>query len=1199
MVRYNKRMAHLSLSLLGAFQARLDGQLITRFHSDKVRALLAYLAVEAEQPHSRTQLAGLLWPDWPEQAARTYLRQALFDLRRLFSDRGATKPFLLATHQTIQFNLGSDHGLDVATLDKAYELVLVSRQSSTRSELDQLQQAAALYTGSFMEGFFLDGCSAYEEWQLLVRERLQRQVVQMLHALVDGYEQMGDYGRALEHAWRRVELEPLLDEANWQVIHLLGLTGAAGAALTHYQQYCQILDEELGAPPAAEITTLIEEIKSGRSPAMALPRSGSAFPSPVRAIPRLPLPPYLSATSPPSSRTPFVARDREITQLTSYLNRVLDAQGRAVFVCGDAGQGKTALLHEFARLAQETHPDLVVATGHCNAHTGIGDPYLPFRELFGLLLGDIEAPWRAGTITRRQAIRLWNVFPYAVQQLANDGPELLDALVPGEAFRKRVADTGLGDHIPLDRWRRLMAVKPPSPGLQQAALFEQASDLLQSLAQACPLMLILDDLHWADCGSISLLFHIGRRLAGSPILLIGSYRPEEIALGRDGQQHPLENILNEFQQDFGDIVVDLRQADGREFVNALIDTQPNQLGPTFREALHRQSRGHALFTVELLRTMQARGDLVRDRDGRWVEETDLNWEALPARVEAAIAQRINRLPSHLRNMLAAASMEGERFTAEVVAQVQGLDERDVIHWLSAELDRKHQLVTAHDIRRMGEVRLSHYRFRHILFQRYLYNSLDDVERTVYHEEIGNALEKLYSVPKDEMIAQAAQLAWHFRQAEIFHKAIAYLYQAGAQAVRVSANEEAIDHLETALSLLENLAEANLRTGWELKLQIQRVAALGFLYGHGNPMVAPVYKRVLGLAQQMKQDADEFLALHGLWRYYWICGDLDSAGEFAKQMLIQAEKRQDDILLAHAYCAKGHIYFTCGDLVKSRQHLEQALVCSAAEGRPDLSRIEGDDLEAISHQFLAFCFWFLGYPEQALVQVEQALTRADHSSHPSSLAHAHIGTMALHQYRREVDDTRRQAEIVLALSHKYGFVQWISWASFMRGWALVKQTKGRQGHDEMMQGATAWLDRIWGARVRAIMADAYATSGRIQEGLRRLDQALEIAEKIGERLYEAEIHRLKGELLEMLCRERKQEVVLAEIEACYRQAIEVARQQQAKSLELRATVSLCRFWQQQGKSEAAKNQLAEVYAWFTEGFDTPDLKAAKALLEEFY
>jgi ABC-type oligopeptide transport system substrate-binding subunit len=507
----------------------------------------------------------------------------------------------------------------------------------------------------------------------------------------------------------------------------------------------------------------------------------------------------------------FVARDWELAQLDGYLEQALSGQGRVVFVTGEAGQGKTALIGEFARRAQAAHPDLVVAGGNCNAHTGIGDPYLPFREILGLLTGDVQDRWAARAISREQARRLWQALPLAVQALVEAGPDLIGLFVPGPALVRRAQAftpwPDAADGLPrLEELVQRRAVLPGDANLEQSALFEQYTWVLQALAGQRPLLLLLDDLQWADTGSINLLFHVSRCLEGRQILVLGAYRPSELALGRlstsSGQRlrHPLEPVANELKRYFGRIEVDLEQAEERQFIEALLDTEPNRLGGTFREILYQQTRGHPLSTVELLRNMQERGDLIQDEEGRWVMGPALDWETLPVQVEAVIAERMGRLPEPAREALRVASVEGEAFTAEVVARVLGVNEREMVRQL-AKLDREHGLVMAQGIRQVDRQRLSLYRFRHILFQRYLYNSLSEGERAYLHEDVGITLETLYGKVAHEIAAVSPQLARHFLKAGIVDKAVGYLIEAGDRARVLYANREAADHYLQAVVIL--------------------------------------------------------------------------------------------------------------------------------------------------------------------------------------------------------------------------------------------------------------------------------------------------------------------------------------------------------------------------------------------------------------
>jgi predicted ATPase/predicted negative regulator of RcsB-dependent stress response len=509
-------------------------------------------------------------------------------------------------------------------------------------------------------------------------------------------------------------------------------------------------------------------------------------------------------------------------------------RGQVSFVTGGAGTGKTALVGEFARRAQETHSDLVVALGNCNARIGIGDPYLPFREILALLIGDVGAKLEQGAVSEENARRLQKLAVRAGQVLIEVAPEIAGLFLPGAkiaALAGKVVAEKVGWTEKLDRFvESKEKLGQAQAAVVQNRIFEQYTQLLQMVAVEQPLMLVLDDLQWADASSVALLFHLGRRIYDSPILVLGSYRPEDVALGRGGERHPLESVLNELKRHYGDVWVDLDragQAEGRHFVDALLDSEPNELDRAFRERLFQQTGGHPLFTVELLRAMQARGDLTQDEAGRWNEGPTLDWHTLPARVEGVIEERIDRLDDESREAVTIASVEGEAFTAEVVARVQGADERDFIRYLSSELERRHRLVRAERVRRLGKHRLSLYRFWHKLFQDYLYDGLGEVERSYLHEDVGNVLEEFYREEPEALVGVAPQLALHFEKAGTLDRALSYLKQSGDAAARIYANTEAIAHYSRAIDIArrlgtcaEDLSPLYMRLGRSLELNAE-------------------------------------------------------------------------------------------------------------------------------------------------------------------------------------------------------------------------------------------------------------------------------------------------------------------------------------------------------------------------------------------
>jgi transcriptional regulator with XRE-family HTH domain/tetratricopeptide (TPR) repeat protein len=916
-----------------------------------------------------------------------------------------------------------------------------------------------------------------------------------------------------------------------------------------------------------------------------------------------PSPAFLERTDEAETASPVVAREWELAQLERHLVDALNGNQRVVFITGEAGQGKTTLMAEFARRAQASYPNLIVAGGNCDAHAGVGDPYLPFRDVLALLTGDVEAKWSAGLLSGEQARRLWAVTPQTVQALLDHGVDLLDTLAPAAALVQRAASHGA---VNADQRAGLQAMaaqgQARSNRLDQRQLFEQYTQVLRALATRQPLLLWLDDLQWTDSASAALLFHLGRRLSGSRILILGAYRASEVALGRpepagEAEQHPLAPVVHEFMRRYGEVEIDLGRRDpatGRSFVHALLDREPNRLREPFREALFQRTRGHPLFTVELLREMQARGDLVQDGAGHWQEGTTVDWQALPARVEAVIAQSIGRLPAQLQESLRVASVAGESFTAEVVARVQGMDERQLVRQLSSVVDRQHRLIRSQGNQRQGEQMLSHYRFGHALFQHYLYQNLDETERVYLHEAVGQALEQLY---QEQTGLVAVQLAHHYQAAGLVAKAVEYLCQAGEWAVRLHAHAEAIVHLSQGLALVGHLPETIENMQKELRLQLLLGASLRFLKGWAAAEVEPSYLRARALCQQLGDTSQLISVLWGLNGFYIVRGMLQEAHNLGQECIRLAQEQADPVpyIGASQFMLAAPLHHL-GKLASARSHLEQGI--SLLDGLEQqympgfLSGLHGNILY---RSFVAHTIWLLGFPDQSLQQNQEALALAEALSHPFNVAAALAYAAMLHQFRREWHLAQTQAAATITLCTEVEFPYYQAWAVVVEGAVLAEQGEAEKGIAQIERGLADL--RVTGAGLRqpyylSLLAGAYAKAGEIDEGLRILATAMAWAYERDDYCHVAELHRLKGEFLWQQAADEE------EVEVCFQQAIAVARQQQAKSLELRAAMSLGRLWQRQGRTVAARQQLAAIYNWFTEGFDTPDLQEAKALLDEW-
>jgi DNA-binding SARP family transcriptional activator len=781
-----QRSQKLTIFALGSLQIARGDHQVTGLASRKAAALLVYLACDP-RPHPREVLADLFWDKRTQSQAMANLRVVLSSLNKHLGT------YVSIERDTVALKPMTAFWLDAAELESAL--------TAPAWDFTAVEAALELYRGAFLEGFYLREASGFEAWQLRERERLHRLAIGGLQKLVEWELGQGRYKAGISHANRLLALDPLQETAHRQLMTLLALSGQREQALAQYESCRQLLSAELGIEPSNMTAAVHEAIAADQ---LGQPLSGK--PS-VAAISAAPVPGFLldkhPAERPPP---PFVARASELDWLDEQLTFSLADGARAVFVAGEAGSGKTALLSEYVRRVQENHDTLLVAWGNGHTRAGRGDPYVPFRELLSMLAGDVETHWTAGVAHTEQARRLWRALPLTTSLLVEKGPALLDVFVPARALAARLKaveiDAGWFGELQarLEQWGG-------AGDLEREQLFEQVAMVLRGLSARWPLMLILDDLHLADKASTDLLFYLSRRLAGAPILLVGAYRAEEVARGRRGQRHPLQTVLNASKRAFGDTILDLDKADGRDFVRQLLDSEPNSLTDEFRHALWTWTEGQPLFTVELLRDMQERGDLRRDAAGRWAVQPGMVWERLPARVEAVIDERIDRLDEDLAATLIVAAVEGERFTAQVVAMVRGVPQLELVHQLSHHLEREHRLVLEQRGRQVAGQRLFRYRFWHRLFQERVYRKLGRMERTLLHREVGSALASLYAADPS---AYFGELGYHAEQAGQRNTAADWYLKAAARARGHGAMSEAQDYYQSAL---DNIPIADTLRRW--------------------------------------------------------------------------------------------------------------------------------------------------------------------------------------------------------------------------------------------------------------------------------------------------------------------------------------------------------------------------------------------------
>jgi tetratricopeptide (TPR) repeat protein len=621
--------------------------------------------------------------------------------------------------------------------------------------------------------------------------------------------------------------------------------------------------------------------------------------------------------------------------------------------------------------------------------------------------------------------------------------------------------------------------------------------------------------------------------------------------------------------------------------------------------------------------------VLADGEGGWMVRGDIDTlvQQVPESSRQLITVQMSRMSPATQQTLAAASVAGTIFSAAAVAAA--------LDTLITEVETRCEEVTRQQlfVQRAGMEAwpdgtvAARYGFRHALYQELWHEQGTVNQRQEWHQRIGLRKELAYNGRASEI---AAELAVHFEQGHDTRRAILYLEQAAQNASARSANREAIQHLTKGLELLKTLPDTPERIRQELDLQTALGTAFMAIKGYSAPEVENAYARARELSRQVEEAPRLSSLLYGLWVFHLVRGELQTALEVAQQFMRLAQNVNDPSLLMEAHHALGQILYFLGDFPSSIAHLEQNLALYDPQQHSPAVRRNVQDLGVMGLCYAALSLWNLGYPDQALQRVSAAHTLAQKLGHPFSLVFALQTAAHIHFKRREWPAAQEQAERQIACATEQGFLLFVGMGAIYRGWALAQQ--GKENKEEMIAQLRQYLTsyRAAGAELGRPFylfwqADAYGERGYPEVGLSLLTEALAFVDKAGERVWEAEAYRLKGELIlqsqaslgqapgkSRTSRKRVQNKFKTsqnkasadpgsltpdpQGEACFLKAIEVARRQQAKSLELRAVTSLARLWQGQGKPREAHQMLAEIYGWFTEGFDTKDLQEAKALLE---
>jgi TOMM system kinase/cyclase fusion protein len=840
--------------------------------------------------------------------------------------------------------------------------------------------------------------------------------------------------------------------------------------------------------------------------------------------------------------TPLVGRESEVTLLLERWEQVKAGHGHVVLLSGDAGIGKSRLVQMLKdHVAAEPHMRWECRSAEYAQNTVL----FPLIDLFQRLLR-------------------FDVHEAPDAKLAQLEHALSQYRLPLEESVPLLAPV-LSLPLPENRYPLLNV----SPQRQRQKTLETIVAILLELAERQPVLFIIEDLHWTDPTTLEFLNLVIEQIPTTSILTVLTCRPHFQPTWHH-RSYLTEITVNR-----------LSHAQVEQIVAGITD------GKTFPAEVLQQiltkTDGVPLFVEEITKAILESGQL-KAVDGHYELTGSFSAFAIPATLQDSLMARLDGL-----------------MTAKVIAQLGATLGRQFSYALLQAVSHVDELLLQHELGRLVEAEIVYprglppqatYTFKHALIQDTAYESLLKSTRQQYHQRIAQMLEARFPETGE---TQPELLAHHYTEAGHGAQALPYWQRAGQRAMQHSAHAEAIAHLTQGLEVLQTLPDTVERSSQELRMQTTLGPALMAARGFGAPEVGHAYVRARELCHQVGDAPQLFPVLYGLYRFSLLRAELQTARELGEQLLALAQSQHDAVLLVSAHRALGDALYWLGEVTAARAHLEHGMALYNPQQHHSLAFLYGDDPGVDCLSYGAWALWLLGYPDQASQRIDAALTLARQLAHPFSLARALSFAAGLYQCRRERRAAQEQAEMTIALATEQGFPLWTGLGMVHRGGALVEQGRSEEGVAEMHQGLAVY--RATGAKAAqtyslALLAEGYVQLGRLEEGLSTLTEALTATHTTGERVCEAELHRLKGQLL--LAHSADHQV---EAETCFRQALAVAHWQEAKAWEMRAAMSLARLWQQQGKRVEARELLAPIYGWFTEGFDTADLQEAKALLDE--
>jgi len=781
----------------------------------------------------------------------------------------------------------------------------------------------------------------------------------------------------------------------------------------------------------------------------------------------------------------FVGRDSQLRNLFSIHTKSIQDIFQTCFITGNIGTGKSSLISKFEKESSKKYPKTLIVKYQCEINLGKISPYAPFID-FLIQLNKIDS-----SIEIKNTIIEFN-----------------------EKFTS----------------------------ITEEEIFKRLTSFFNNLTLQKNVILIIEDIHWIDEPSIKLLKYFLEELTTKNILIIGSYRLDEINLLNE--KHPLF-VMNKAIASIDNLseinLHDITTTERKKFIRLILDTNPNILDKTFVQTVLEHTNAEPLFTIELLEQLKENGNIVKNKNEKLFVKKSINWDTLPKRVEEIIVDRVRKLPTELKEILNVASVEGTYFTLQAIANILNIPQNILIKQLKVELGDKYHILQENGTKELEDYRLYQFNFLHTIFQKYIYSQLSKNEKKTLHTKVAEQLELLYSENTNTYLYK---LAYHYRLSYDRHKAVEYLTKAGKYALKLSAYNESLTQFDYILNILSSNALSKSNNRLKFETYVLRSAALKATTGWVSKETTSAYETALKLGRSLKIYSELSPVVFGLWAVKLMTLKLDEAIELANECLEIGKSMRSELTQVQAQIALSNTYFWMGHFKMSSTHANYAIDLYQPSQHDEHILKFGYDPLSLGYMFEILSLSVMGEENSARLKRDQMMEIASKWSHPFSLAICYQGDAWMNYHLNNPQEAQESSQILLELSKKHNFPFYIGIALILGGWANAMLGEEGNHIQDIKDGFKKYI-KSSGAMIahslyRLILSQVYLEQKESKLALENIKKGLNIAYKQNELCYEAELLSIKAKISSK-----------KDFKETISKAISVAKEQSSKLFEKRA------------------------------------------------